>query len=183
MSTAQDKLKALLAKKKGLPTSTPSQESTPTVSNTPATLSTKDKIAALRAKKSSTSVTLTAVPTEAQVPEVADPTIEGVLTKFKATDEMYQIDGFDPDIFMDALEKLETNVVAKAPGIGEYLQGIHRNLSKYPELMHLLDDEQIHIVVSGLLAQTNTELAIKATKTKSTKKSAPITLDMAEALF
>lgn len=199
MMSAQDKLKALLASKKKAPAvstsvpivptkSVPEQGSQPIESSSPSTqvpavVSAADKLAAIRAKKASTKTALVQVPTESQVPEVADPIIEGVITKFQATDEMYQIDGFDPDLFMDNLEKLNAEIEAKAPGIGEYMQGIHRNLSKYPELMHLLEDDQIAVVVSGLLKQTNTELAIKATKTRSTKKSTPITIQMAEELF
>ena len=197
MSTASDKLKALLAKKSAAKAVVPFHQPSAPVTKE----DTVNKIAALRKKaagiaeakskvigKSSTKK-LVPMPAKKLVPETTttaiqeDTAAQGVLAKFNATDEMHQIDGFNADIFMDNLESLSDSIIAKAPNIGEYLHLIHRNLSKYPELTHLLEDEQIGIVVSGLLKLTNTELAIKATKVKGTKKSAPISIDMAQALF
>jgi hypothetical protein len=48
------------------------------------------------------------------------------------------------------------------------LKEIHTHLRADPEIVTLLDEDQIQIVVKGLIKQTNTELA--AAVLKSTKK-------------
>lgn len=68
------------------------------------------------------------------------------------------------------MEELDVRIKAKHPLMPTLLREIHTTLRKQPDNVTLLDEEQIAIVVSGLILQTNTTIATKkATSKKSTK--------------
>lgn len=131
----------------------------------------KVKVQQLKAEQAAENVTAQVEDSEAEL-----------LRKFTATEEMHLIDDFSPDLFMRELASLDQEIKNNAPGITSYLRAILNNLKKYEELTHLLNDEQIAIITSGLLKKTNTDMASLATKKKGGKKI-PMTIDEATALF
>ena len=73
------------------------------------------------------------------------------------------------------IAELSDALLTAHPMLPVLLRTIHTQLRKDPELVTLLADEDIGVIVSGLMRQTNTELVIgkeKATKseTAATKK-------------
>lgn len=90
-------------------------------------------------------------------------------TLLQISEEMREFPDFNPDAFVQKLAILEGQVVAKAPGIASYLQDINRNLRQYPELVHLLNDDQLAVITQGLLFLTNTNMVQIAASGKSRK--------------
>lgn len=74
------------------------------------------------------------------------------------------------------LAELEESLLASTPNMPSLLRDIHRNLSRDPELVTLLTDEECSILVRGLKKQTNTEIATTAVKKAKTKSSKQLTL-------
>lgn len=72
------------------------------------------------------------------------------------------------------LSILDEMLEAQAPGLKNYLLEINEDLRQYPDLVHLLTDEQIKPIYSALRAVTNTVITAKAAKAnkevKGTKK-------------
>jgi hypothetical protein len=72
------------------------------------------------------------------------------------------------------LQQLDEMLESQAPGIKNYLLEINEDLRQYPDLVHLLNDEQIRPIYSALRAVTNTVITAKAAKAnkevKGTKK-------------
>lgn len=72
------------------------------------------------------------------------------------------------------LSQLDEMLESQAPGLKNYLLEINEDLRQYPDLVHLLNDEQIRPIYSALRAVTNTVITAKAAKTnkevKGTKK-------------
>lgn len=72
------------------------------------------------------------------------------------------------------LSTLDEMLEAQAPGLKNYLLEINEDLRQYPDLVHLLSDEQIKPIYSALRAVTNTVITAKAAKAtkevKGTKK-------------
>lgn len=72
------------------------------------------------------------------------------------------------------LSTLDEMLEAQAPGLKNYLLEINEDLRQYPDLVHLLNDEQIKPIYSALRAVTNTVITAKAAKAtkevKGTKK-------------
>ena len=74
------------------------------------------------------------------------------------------------------IAELEQQLLQQDPNMPVYLQRIHMNLLKYPELVHLLRDEQRAVIIDGLMQQTGVmlsevnEKSEKATRAKQLKK-------------
>jgi hypothetical protein len=72
------------------------------------------------------------------------------------------------------LQQLDSMLESQAPGLKNYLLEINEDLRQYPDLVHLLTDEQIKPIYSSLRAITNTVITAKAAKAnkevKGTKK-------------
>jgi hypothetical protein len=84
-----------------------------------------------------------------------------------ATTEAQQIPEFDA-ICM-AIAELEQKLLEQDPEMPTYLQRIHMNLLKHPELVHILRDEQRAVIIDGLMQQTGVVLsAVDTSKAKST---------------
>src|SRR5690606_7622616 len=64
------------------------------------------------------------------------------------------------------LKALEEALQTEAPGIENYIKDINNNLREFPELVHLLSDEQIKPIYSAYRAQTGVAIATKRAKTK-----------------
>lgn len=75
------------------------------------------------------------------------------------------------------LAELEAALLAGTPAMPTLLREIHRNLSRDPELVTLLTEEECSVLVRGLKKQTNTEIATVAIKKTATKSSKKITID------
>ena len=72
---------------------------------------------------------------------------------------------------MRHLRDLEAATVEKSPDIRQFSRAIRKNLEQYEELTHILSDEQLGIITSGILtlANVSTEPKSAAAKTKRTK--------------
>lgn len=90
-----------------------------------------------------------------------------------------QIVGFDSAKFLRTLDEFKVNLEKSAPGIANYLKDIHANLNQYPELCHLLTDEQLGLIVSGYFSYTDTKMAEVVVKSKKGK----VSVNEAEKLF
>lgn len=82
-----------------------------------------------------------------------------------------ELEGFDADQFLRQLQDLDAATVEKSPDIRQFSRLIRKNLEQYPELTHILTDEQLGIITSGILtlAGVETEPKTKAAKTKRAK--------------
>src|SRR6266404_3026500 len=67
------------------------------------------------------------------------------------------------------IHDIEAIMLRADPNLPGHLAAIHRNLSRYEELNHLLTDDQIHKLMKGQSQVTGT--VIVATVAKSTKSS------------
>ncbi len=68
------------------------------------------------------------------------------------------------------IDELDVRLKASHPLMPTLLREIHTTLRKQPDNITLLEDEQIAVIVRGLLVQTTTTIATKkATSKKSTK--------------
>jgi hypothetical protein len=65
------------------------------------------------------------------------------------------------------LKRLEEELKTENPGIQNYIKDINNNLREFPELLHLLSDEDIKPIYSALKQQTG--VAIMTKKSKSRK--------------
>lgn len=67
--------------------------------------------------------------------------------------------------------ELQEKLQQQAPGYESLLHTIHSNLSKDPDLVHLLTNEQIGIICLGLQKRTGVEMSkIEAKKKTSSKE-------------
>lgn len=73
------------------------------------------------------------------------------------------------------IEELSNLLLAQHPTMPVLLQEIHKTLKQQPENVTLLSDEQIGVIVSGLLKHTATAISTKTT-TKKTKVSQKLNL-------
>jgi phage terminase small subunit len=76
---------------------------------------------------------------------------------------------------LEAAEKVKAEIAtlqemleARAPGYETLLQRIHRSLREDDTLAHLLSDEEVGIVLSGLARKTNTVIATTPSKSVTT---------------
>lgn len=70
------------------------------------------------------------------------------------------------------LSALETALLAKDPKMPEHLREIHKYLIQFEELAHLLNEEQIAVILRGNQVQTGVILAAETTKTRGNKVKA-----------
>jgi len=71
------------------------------------------------------------------------------------------------------IAELKDQLIAQHPQLPVLLREIHKTLRDNPEVVTLLEPEEVGVVVSGLLHQTQTTIA---TKTSTSKKKTQITL-------
>lgn len=72
------------------------------------------------------------------------------------------------DQIKEAIATLSSALVSANPGMPTMLRTIHQALAKDKDIVTLLTEDEIGVLVSGLMVQTNTVIAVAATK-KSTK--------------
>lgn len=74
-------------------------------------------------------------------------------------------------LLKEKVAELSAALLAKHPTMPTLLREIHTTLSKYPEQVTLMSEEDIAVVVSGLKVQTGVEFATAAASSKSTAAS------------
>lgn len=77
------------------------------------------------------------------------------------------------------IQDLADRLAADHPSMPVLLKEIHSTLKQQPDNVTLLSDEQIGVIVSGLLRYTNTTIST----TKRAKKKAPRNLSLADLGF
>jgi hypothetical protein len=86
------------------------------------------------------------------------------------------------DVLISRISELQEKLQAVAPGYEHLLHTIHTMLHKDPDMVHMLSEEQIGVIVSGLSRRKNIviaepEKAGKRTKTASGKSIKDLDLD------
>lgn len=76
----------------------------------------------------------------------------------------------------ESIATLKSALVSANPGMPTMLRTIHNNLSRDKDIVTLLTEDEIGILVTGLMAQTNTVIAAVAVK-KTTKSLKAIGID------
>ena len=82
---------------------------------------------------------------------------------YEVPEELRKIEGLNAELFMANLLSVEQGVKSSGENIQDYLRLIHANLTQYPELTHLLNDEQIALIVQGFIYESKEQVAV-ATK-------------------
>jgi hypothetical protein len=77
--------------------------------------------------------------------------------------------GFDLQTKVAELSQL---ILDKHPRMPVLLREIHTTLRQYPENVTLLSEEEIGVIVSGLIVQTGVNFAATVTKTTAVKTAA-----------
>lgn len=75
-------------------------------------------------------------------------------------------------VLVQAIEELRTALILKNPNMPTYLREIHAACAQFPELAHLLSDEQAAVVYQAWLKQTATAFVAPAGKSGRAKKTA-----------
>ena len=79
--------------------------------------------------------------------------------------------------------KLKESLLAKHPSMPMLLREIHTTLRQYPENVTLASEEEIQIIVEGLMRQTGVEFALATSKGTGQKNAtAKIKADPSAAL-
>lgn len=78
---------------------------------------------------------------------------------------------------IEQIETLRSQLLANNPGMPMMLRTIHTALKKDPEIVTLLSDEQIGIIVNGLMKQTQTAIVSASVKAPAKKALKALTVD------
>jgi hypothetical protein len=70
---------------------------------------------------------------------------------------------------LESLANLKALMIAGDPDFALLLGEIHSQLIQYPELTHILTDDQIDAVYKGLLQKNQVHIAVKVSKAKAPK--------------
>lgn len=70
------------------------------------------------------------------------------------------------DSILPKLTQLEQELNEENPEIDSYLKLINDNLRQFPDLVHLLSDEQIKPLYSAMRKKTDIQISVKANKKK-----------------
>lgn len=113
---------------------------------------------------------------EKKVEETAQDvkTIISNITALEASEDMKALEGFNWQNFQDSLLAINNKMETAFPEINTALTSINKNLRAFPELAHLLNHEQIAVIVQRILIQKEVWIAPqkkeKAKKEKVTPK-------------
>jgi len=77
----------------------------------------------------------------------------------------------------EKLAQLEEALLKGTPNMPVLLRDIHSHLKRDPDVVTILSDEECSILVRGLKKQTNTEIAIAATKKPAKKAMSKMTVN------
>ena len=75
------------------------------------------------------------------------------------------------ELIKEKLYTLESQLTANHPDIKGLLRDIHSTLKQDPDVVTILSEEEVSILVKGLMRQTNSDVIAKVVKTKPSKKS------------
>ena len=82
---------------------------------------------------------------------------------YEVPEELRKLKGLNAELFMANLLSVEQGVKGSGENIQDYLRLIHANLNQYPELTHLLNEDQIALIVQGFIYESKEQVAV-ATK-------------------
>lgn len=74
------------------------------------------------------------------------------------------------EIIKEKLYQLESKLKENVPNIKELLRDIHTSLKKDPDVVTILSEEEVSMLVKGLVKQTQSTVIDKVLKTKKSKK-------------
>ena len=77
----------------------------------------------------------------------------------------------------EQVEQLRNSLLVAAPGMPTLLRTIHTALQHDRDMVTTLSEDEIGVIVNGLMRQTNTVIATAAVKSKVSKSSKKITLE------
>lgn len=100
--------------------------------------------------------------------DVPEPDGEFIRTFDEA---IFKIEELDKEGFISNMHMLSQHLEADDPHITSYVSAIYENLYQYEELAHLLTEEQIGIVVRGVLKAKGANIKTTARKTTSVKQA------------
>lgn len=72
-------------------------------------------------------------------------------------------------VLQEKVAELSAALLTRHPRMPTLLREIHQTLSKYPEQVTLMNEDDIRVVVEGLKVQTGVEFAATVTKPSATK--------------
>jgi len=72
-------------------------------------------------------------------------------------------------LLQEKVAELSAALLARHPTMPTLLREIHQTLSKYPEQVTLMSEEEVHTLVEGLKLQTGVEFAATVTKPSAAK--------------
>lgn len=76
------------------------------------------------------------------------------------------------EVTLQYIAKIEEALLREDPEMPNYIKWINNEVRQYPELMHLLTDEQIAPIYQGIMKVTGVQIAVtKSRAGKSTAKS------------
>lgn len=78
---------------------------------------------------------------------------------------------------LERLEKIETTLKEQDPQLPIHLQQIHKTLSTYEELIHILPDEKIAVLMAGMAKYRKINLIQEATTSKRKTALSKTTVD------
>ena len=77
----------------------------------------------------------------------------------------------EADVILDKIAELSQALEENNPSIATYVKDIHRNLLQFPELVHILQPEQVQTIVKGIEQVNGEKIAEEAKpKTRASKK-------------
>lgn len=88
---------------------------------------------------------------------------------YTAPEGLQSLEGVDAEEIMGKLRDLDHALIEKNNDIGLFSIKIRKSLEQHPELTHLLSDEQLGIVCSGVLRVANVATEPKTKAAKSAK--------------
>ena len=78
----------------------------------------------------------------------------------------------EADVILDKIAELSQALEENNPSIATYVKDIHRNLLQFPELVHILQPEQVQTIVKGIEQVNGEKIAEEAKpKTRASKSS------------
>lgn len=156
----------------------------------------REKLMAQRKAKLSQSAKIKQENTASGVTTTPDKTVglEGIALQISATNDklashiakqeeagvynfsgqVREVEGLDADEFINKMKMLDAATVDKTPDIRTFSMQIRKNLHQYPELTHILSDDQLGIIMRGMLVLAGIETEPKTTQGKARKATQKI---------
>ena len=89
----------------------------------------------------------------------------------------------EADVILSKIAELSQAIEENNPSIATYVKDIHRNLLQFPELVHILQPEQVQAIVKGIEQVNGEKIAEEAKpKTRATKSGSKKKESLADLL-